>query len=104
MRPVHIALITAVGLGLFSGCDNSCQQICDRMARYAEECDIPVDREDIKACKDAQAGAASRGDRAICREYNSGNVIREEWDCDDVRAYFNEPGSGAPDGGGDTDG
>jgi len=102
MRPVLFSAL--IGLAsLTAGCDNSCQQICDRMARYAEDCDFEISREDIQACKDAQAGASSRDDRAICREFNSSNVIREEWDCDDIRAYLNDPGSGAPDDGGDTD-
>lgn len=96
MRAVLVAILAAPLL--LVGCDNSCQQVCDRMARVAEECDLPVSNDDIAACKDAQAGKASRDDRATCREYNSRNVIEEEWDCNDLRAYWNEQASGTPDG------
>ena len=84
---------------IVAGCDNSCQQICDRMAAYAEsECGLTVTKEEISACKDEQAGAASRDDRAVCREFNGRKTIEEEWDCDEVSAYWPDAG-GAPEGG-----
>lgn len=104
MRSVrNLVVVLAVGAStLLASCDNSCQQICDRMARYAEECDIEVSKEDIQACKDAQAGSNSSEDRAACRENNSGSDIRDEWECSELRAYFNEVSSDAPES--DTDG
>ncbi|MFK7930984.1 MAG: hypothetical protein AB8H79_22555 [Myxococcota bacterium] len=100
MRPVLVAILALPAL--FAGCDNSCQQVCDRMAKYAEECSLPVTKDDIEACKDAQAGKASADDRAVCREFNSKRVIEQEWDCDDMRAYWTEQTANAEDGG--TDG
>lgn len=83
---------------VIAGCDNSCQQICDRMAAYAEnECGLTVTKEDVDLCKDEQAGKASRDDRAICREFNGRQTIEEEWDCEELSAYW--PGDGsAPEG------
>ncbi len=83
----HMLLATLIALTT-AACDNSCQQVCDRMARYASDCDLDVTSDDIKECKAAQAGAESRDDRAVCREYNGSSTIRDEWECDDVRAYF----------------
>lgn len=97
MRLAPIAFIGLALTALTAGCDNSCQQICDRMANYAEDCGIDVSREDVQACKDAQAGSASRDDRAVCRENNGRSDIRDEWDCEEVGAYFNVTTS-APEG------
>lgn len=83
---VSLALIAVPFL--LVGCDNSCQQICDRMAAYAEDCGVTVSKEEISACKDRQAGDASSEDRSACREYNSRAAIEEEWTCDDVQAYW----------------
>jgi hypothetical protein len=92
MRPLLFALIALPGL--LAACDNSCQQICDRMASYAEnDCGITVSKDDIQACKDEQAGSASRDDRAVCREFNSKKTIAEEWDCEELSAYWPDAGS-----------
>ena len=85
MRPL-IAFVLA-GF-LLSGCNNSCQMLCVRIAKVAEaDCGIPVPNEDIATCIDRQAGAASRDDRGTCRESNSLDDIRAEWSCEDM-AYF----------------
>lgn len=96
MRAVILAVLALPALA--SGCDNSCQQVCDRMAKYAEECGLPVSRDDISACKDAQAGKESRDDRAFCREFNGQKIIEEEWDCNDLRAYWSGVEGQTPDG------
>ncbi|TNE84539.1 MAG: hypothetical protein EP330_29055 [Deltaproteobacteria bacterium] len=75
-------------LALLGGCQNSCQQICSRMARFAEDCGHTVPQAQIQACIDAQAGAASADDRATCREFGSLSDIEAEWTCDDVAVYF----------------
>ena len=73
---------------MLSGCNNSCQMLCVRIAKVAEtDCGIPVPDEDIATCIDRQAGAASRDDRSTCRSANSLDDIRAEWSCDDM-AYF----------------
>ena len=73
---------------MLSGCNNSCQMLCVRIAKVAEtDCGIPVPDEDIATCIDRQAGAASRDDRATCRSSNSLADIRAEWSCEDM-AYF----------------
>ena len=73
---------------MLSGCNNSCQMLCVRIAKVAEtDCGIPVPDEDIATCIDRQAGAASRDDRATCRSSNSLDDIRAEWSCEDM-AYF----------------
>ena len=89
MRTLRAA--SFVMAAFIAGCDNSCQQICDRMAAYAEnECGLTVTKEDIELCKDEQAGAASRDDRAVCRQFNSKKTIQAEWDCEELSAYWAE--------------
>lgn len=73
---------------LLGGCQNSCQQICARMARFAEDCGHTVLQQQVQDCIDAQAGSASAEDRATCREFGSLSDIEEEWTCDDVSLYF----------------
>lgn len=73
---------------LLPGCQNSCQRICGKMASYAKECDFDVSSEDLKACREAQAGEASKEDRKVCRDFGNAQTIREEWTCEDLEDYF----------------
>ena len=85
MRATIALMLGGLMLG---GCNNSCQMLCVRIAKVAEaDCGIPVPDEDIAACIDRQAGAASRDDRGTCRSSNSLDDIRAEWSCEDM-AYF----------------
>ncbi|MEC7946980.1 MAG: hypothetical protein VX265_05385 [Myxococcota bacterium] len=91
-------LIAAV---LLLGCKNDCQKLCDEMADYAEECGLPVDREDIKECRAAQSnGNVEKEGREACESARPG--LREEWTCDDLEDYFLDSDEG--DAGGGTGG
>lgn len=85
LRPMRLILFASVLLG---GCQNSCQQVCSRMAKFAEDCGHDVGGDQIQACIDGQAGTASAEDRQTCREFGSLSAIEEEWTCDDVGVYF----------------
>jgi hypothetical protein len=100
MRALPVLLLIP---GLLTACDNACQNLCDRMARHAEEvCGIEISREEIQACKDEQAGRESRASRPVCRENNSISTIEEEWEDDELCAYWGVERDGDP--AGDTDG
>ncbi|MCO4745713.1 MAG: hypothetical protein KC912_13050 [Proteobacteria bacterium] len=86
MRPLLIAGITI--LTLLSGCQNSCQQVCSRMAKFAEDCGHTVPSDQVRACIEGQAGSASAEDRQTCRSFGSLSDIESEWTCDDVSVYF----------------
>ena len=70
------------------GCHNSCQQICSKMRKYAEECGISVSQDELSACFERQAGSESKPDRPICREYGDLDTIKQEWSCEDVEDYW----------------
>ncbi len=70
------------------GCQGPCQQICGRMASYAEECGHEVSSEEIETCRASLRGEASRADRPICRDHGSDRALREAWTCDDLEIYF----------------
>jgi hypothetical protein len=86
LSPVYAGIL--LGFGALSGCDNSCQQVCDRMADYATDCGISISADEVEACKDKQAGSESREDRGTCRDVNSRREIEAEWTCDDLNAYW----------------
>jgi hypothetical protein len=93
LRFSTLAAMVALAATWLAGCDNACQQVCDQMAAYAEDCGISVSDDEVEACKDAQAGSASRDDRSVCRDVNSRRVIEEEWTCDDLSAYWISTGN-----------
>ena len=86
-RSLLLACI-ATGFVTLTACRNSCQQICPRMAAYAEDCGFTVTSEEVGACMAAQAGAESKEDRQICREAGDRATLREEWTCDDLSDYW----------------
>jgi len=75
-------------IGALTACRNSCQQICPRMAAYAEDCGFEISQEEVSACVASQSGSASRDDRAICREAGDRGTLRDEWTCDDLADYW----------------
>lgn len=89
VRPMRTLLILTLTL---AGCQNSCQQICSRMAEFAEDCGHTVPGDQVKACIEAQAGSASADDRQTCRAFGSLSSIETEWTCEDVAVYFGEVG------------
>ena len=68
-------------------CGNPCQQLCNEMAAYAEECGLTVTDDDMKACRDSQKGPLEKEDADLCRE-ETPESIREWWTCDDVTENF----------------
>lgn len=82
-----IIAIAAMGL---SGCNNACQQVCVRMANYAEDCGITVSDSEIKECIDENSSAESDL-RATCRQYGDASAIRQEWTCDELQEYWDDP-------------
>lgn len=85
----RFALLLVVG-GL-AACNNPCQDICRRMADYASECGYQVPETEVDACIDAQSGL-EREDRAACRDFGDAEVIRAQWTCDDLAAYWQVEG------------
>ncbi|MFZ5476054.1 MAG: hypothetical protein ACOZNI_04710 [Myxococcota bacterium] len=70
-------------LVLLSACGNPCQQICDEVFAYAEECGKEPSRDDLQACRDGYAEVdAATADQ--CRNVNDRDFVREWWTCDDV--------------------
>lgn len=89
MRAVSVILPLVMGALLsLSACRNSCQQICPRMAAYAEDCGFTVPAGQVSECVAAQAGAASRDDRAVCRSEGDRGTIRDEFTCEDLEDYW----------------
>lgn len=83
----RIAALAIVFVAL-TACRNACQEICPRMARYAEDCGFTVSTDEVRACVQAQSGSASRDDRAICRDAGNRSTLRDEWTCDDLSDYW----------------
>lgn len=80
---------------LLSSCNNSCQTLCVRLAKYADECGYPVTQAELTACIDEQAGSESRDDRATCREFGDVETLRAQWTCDDMAIYWEDAGTGS---------
>jgi hypothetical protein len=62
------------------------------MADYARDCGFEVSQEEVSACVAAQAGAASREDRAVCRDAGDRATLRAEWTCEDLSDYWGARG------------
>jgi hypothetical protein len=87
-----VLVLAAIAL---SGCRNSCQVICVRMAKVAEEdCGITVPDDQLTACIESQQSIESKEDRTTCREYGGTDDIRSEWTCDQLSAYWGGGGGG----------
>jgi hypothetical protein len=76
---------------LAAGCRNACQQLCAEMADYAEECKLPIGDADLDACLDRQA-APSPEDRDTCAEFGDPEVLRTQWDCEELARYWGAGG------------
>ncbi|MBT3218238.1 MAG: hypothetical protein HN348_04050 [Proteobacteria bacterium] len=81
---MSLLLICAV---VATGCHNSCQTICLRMAKYADECGYSVPDADIDSCMADYANAV-REDLKVCSQYNGSESIQVEWSCDDLGIYW----------------
>lgn len=78
-------LIPAVAL--LAGCHNSCQAVCNDMAKVAEDCGFDVSSEDMSACFD-QLRDVEREELRACRDIGGPDDIAEEWGCDEVEDFF----------------
>ena len=100
MRP--LLLLAALSIGAV-GCQNSCQKLCADMAKFAEDCGFDDwEKEDIAQCRDDFAGKNldnPKNERDYCSTV--GDALDEEWECDDLAVYFDNPAAGAG-GGSDT--
>ena len=90
--------IVALALGL-AGCRNSCQDLCQEMADFAEEeCGKEFPKDQVKECMETYHNREiDEGDEAVCEDILP--TLREEWTCEEIKPYF-EGGGG---GGGGTD-
>ncbi len=94
---MRLLLFLPVAVTLLGGCKNSCQQVCVRMAKYAEsECNLVVPSDQLSTCIEQQDGAASKDHRETCRDFGDIDAIANEWSCAQLEVYW-----GAGDGGGD---
>lgn len=86
IRPPSALALAALALAALGGCRNACQDLCVRMANYAEECGFTVPDAELDACLEEQADAE---DRAVCRDFGSPQAIRDEWTCAEMGEYWN---------------
>lgn len=80
-----------------AGCGNPCQQLCVEMARYAEECELEVDKNDILVCRDELGrGALTDAELQTCADWGDPDAIREWWTCEDLAAEYGQGSGGSP--------
>lgn len=79
--------VVVLALPALGGCRNSCQDLCVRMADYAEECGFSVPDSELSTCLDDEAVSTAE-ERRVCRDYGSSTLIRDEWTCEDLGAYW----------------
>ncbi len=80
--------LALTGLVLLAGaCKGPCERLCVNLATYAEECGFSVPEGELDACMDGQKDATA-DEKDVCREYGDPAVIRNEWTCDDLQAYW----------------
>jgi hypothetical protein len=91
------------------GCQNECQQTCQDMAAYAEECGQEFPGEQLRQCRKdfARSAITDRGEdleTALQACEDARPLLREEWTCDDIAEYFDAAaaGGGGSSGGEDT--
>jgi hypothetical protein len=88
MRGV-IVIAAVVGLLAGSGCRNSCQQICARMADIAaEDCGFTVTDAEVDACVEREGAGLEPEEKKACRDYGDPDVIRAQWSCDEMAPYW----------------
>ncbi len=92
MRALTLTLLLL--LPAIGGCRNSCQRVCVRMAKFAEqECGFTVTSDAISCCIEGQAGSGSSDDRATCRQFGGLSQIEDTWSCNDLEDYAPFDGS-----------
>ena len=85
-----VRLTSVLGLLLLAtSCRNDCQDICNELADYAGDCDIPVATSEVNECiSNHQRRDLEDGDLEICGDFKSSETIREEWTCTDLAEYW----------------
>lgn len=86
LRPLPSVLLGISSLWL-CGCNNPCQDICRRMAAYAEDCGYTVSDGEVDACIERQS-APEREDIKACRTYGDPETLRNQWACEDLADYW----------------
>jgi hypothetical protein len=69
-----------------AGCENSCQNLCEQMAAFADECGAPVGAGELETCIDDFSDASGEQLDA-CADFGSPDVVRRQWTCDDLTLY-----------------
>ena len=82
------SVLALAALAATAGCRNACQDICVQMANYAEECGFNVSDAELDACLDEQSSDLEKTDKEACRDFGSPELIRNEWSCNDLEAYW----------------
>jgi hypothetical protein len=77
-----------------SGCSNSCEKLCIRMADYAEECGYNLLDSELTECLDIQSEAPEE-DIGACQDFNDPVTLRREWTCEDMQVYWDQGADGA---------
>lgn len=76
-------LLLLVGL---TACNTPCERLCVAMYDYAAECpDVNVPESQLDSCLAEQADAEDQG---ACRAAGDAETLRAEWDCQDLKAFF----------------
>ena len=87
MRPLLLLAVLAL-----AGCKNNCQQLCTEMFRFADDCGLEWDKEDLSQCvEDFGAKNVGKSEREYCGTIS--DALSEEWECDDLQIYFDGGGS-----------
>jgi hypothetical protein len=86
MRAVPALML--LSFAWLTACDNACQSICTRMARYAEDCGYTVAEGDLEDCKAEQSTPEARELNGVCRDYNSQATIEAEYTCEEIAFYW----------------
>ena len=88
---------------LLAGCNNTCQQLCVEMRDFAlDECGYEFSEAEVDTCISEHAGSMlDKGEAGVCRDGRG--KIAEEWDCEEVAAYFDD-GQGGDTGADDSGG
>jgi hypothetical protein len=80
-------LAFGLALGLLVGCKGPCEKLCVNMATYAQECGFAIADSELDACKADLAGVTA-AEKDVCRDFGGPDVLRAEWTCDDLEAYW----------------
>lgn len=103
MHPLPRVLALGLLLPLLGGCQNPCQSLCQEIADFSKrECGLQFPEAELDQCvADHASSNLAEGEAKTCREGKG--KVDEEWDCDEIAAYFDAgTGGGTGDGGQDT--